>query len=85
MHTYRLVYCTLLQCSGELAAAVIGYLYTGQVEADASTAAEVMSLANLWQLPGMMLLQHTLMPKGLVPYILHIHAFAQSFLSGASR
>ena len=41
-----------LQCSGELAAAVIGYLYTGRVKADASTAAEIISLANLWQLPG---------------------------------
>ena len=42
----------MLQCSGELAAAVIGYLYTGRIKADASTAAEIISLANLWQLPG---------------------------------
>lgn len=55
----------ILQCSGELAAAVIGYLYTGQIEADASTAAEIISLANLWQLPGMKLLQHIPLPSGM--------------------
>lgn len=42
----------LLQCSGELATAVIGYLYTGNIKSDASTAAEIITLANLWQLPG---------------------------------
>lgn len=34
------------------AVAVIGYLYTGSISVDISTAAEVISLANLWQLPG---------------------------------
>ncbi|KAL3162058.1 hypothetical protein ABBQ38_009122 [Trebouxia sp. C0009 RCD-2024] len=49
------------ECSGELAAAVIGYLYTGLIEADASTAAEIISLANLWQLPGLIqLVSHQL-------------------------
>lgn len=33
--------------------AVIEYLYTGSLSIDVSTAAEVISLANLWQLPGL--------------------------------
>ncbi|KAL0025284.1 hypothetical protein WJX79_000539 [Trebouxia sp. C0005] len=48
------------ECCGEQAAAVIGYLYTGSIEVDVSTAAEVISLANLWQLPGLinLVVQH---------------------------
>lgn len=48
----------LLQCTGELAKAVIGYLYLGRITVDASTAAEIISLANLWQLPGRTWLHH---------------------------
>lgn len=52
----------LLQCSGELATAVIGYLYTGNIKSDAGTAAEIIMLANLWQLPGELFRLHTLLP-----------------------
>ncbi|DBA76932.1 hypothetical protein WJX77_008986 [Trebouxia sp. C0004] len=41
------------ECCGEQAVAVIGYLYTGSIDVDVSTAAEVISLADLWQLPGL--------------------------------
>ena len=45
-----------LQCTCSQAVAVIEYLYTGSINTDVSTAAEVISLANLWQLPGNMVL-----------------------------
>ena len=65
MHTHLPCLLHMLQCSGELAAEVIGYLYTGHIEADASTAAGIISLANLWQLPGTTLLQDVPLLTGL--------------------
>ena len=42
-----------LQCTGAEAIAVIGYLYTDSISnVEMENAAEVISLANLWQLPG---------------------------------
>lgn len=42
-----------MQCSGAQAISVIGYLYTDSIaEVSMESAAETISLANLWQLPG---------------------------------
>ncbi len=64
----------MLQCSGELAATVIGYLYTGHIEADVTTAAEIISLANLWQLPGSFFAADTIAVR-LEPYIGRLLSF----------